>query len=216
MIEQQTAPVFFPPWVTRGAGFISVLFHPLFIGAMMAAYLLFIHPSYFIGFSDRARLMKLLIVINNNVFFPLVVVGLLRGLGFNKSFLLKTQKERIVPYIASITFFFWSYYVFKNQTGTPEVMVGMCRGMFLSAAASLLLNNYFKISMHAVGIGGLLGLVMVSILDGSQYAGIPVLVALFLSGITITSRKIVSDHSWFDLISGLLVGFLFQLISLWI
>ncbi|MCE2756697.1 MAG: hypothetical protein ACK5F9_05515 [Bacteroidota bacterium] len=216
MIEQQTAPVFFPPWVTRGAGFISVLFHPLFIGAMMAAYLLFIHPSYFIGFSDRARLMKLLIVINNNVFFPLVVVGLLRGLGFNKSFLLKTQKERIVPYIASITFFFWSYYVFKNQTGTPEVMVGMCRGMFLSAAASLLLNNYFKISMHAVGIGGLLGLVTVSILDGSQYAGIPVLVALFLSGITITSRKIVSDHSWFDLISGLLVGFLFQLISLWI
>lgn len=216
MIEQQTAPVFFPPWVTRGAGFISVLFHPLFIGAMMAAYLLFIHPSYFIGFSERARLMKLLIVINNNVFFPLVVVGLLRGLGFNKSFLLKTQKERIVPYIASITFFFWSYYVFKNQTGTPEVMVGMCRGMFLSAAASLLLNNYFKISMHAVGIGGLLGLVMVSILDGSQYAGIPVLVALFLSGITITSRKIVSDHSWFDLISGLLVGFLFQLISLWI
>ncbi|MFN4808123.1 MAG: hypothetical protein ACK46B_05165 [Bacteroidota bacterium] len=216
MIEQQTAPVFFPAWVTRGAGFISVLFHPLFIGAMMAAYLLFIHPSYFIGFSDRARLMKLLIVINNNVFFPLVVVGLLRGLGFNKSFLLKTQKERIVPYIASITFFFWSYYVFKNQTGTPEVMVGMCRGMFLSAAASLLLNNYFKISMHAVGIGGLLGLVTVSILDGSQYAGIPVLVALFLSGITITSRKIVSDHSWFDLISGLLVGFLFQLISLWI
>jgi hypothetical protein len=216
MIEQQTAPVFFPPWVTRGAGFISVLFHPLFIGAMMAAYLLFIHPSYFIGFSDRARLMKLLIVINNNVFFPLVVVGLLRGLGFNKSFLLKTQKERIVPYIASITFFFWSYYVFKNQTGTPEVMVGMCRGMFLSAAASLLLNNYFKISMHAVGIGGLLGLVTVSILDGSQYAGIPVLAALFLSGITITSRKIVSDHSWFDLISGLLVGFLFQLISLWI
>ncbi|GDX44001.1 hypothetical protein LBMAG23_09780 [Bacteroidota bacterium] len=216
MIEQQTAPVFFPPWVTRGAGFISVLFHPLFIGAMMAGYLLFIHPSYFIGFSDRARLMKLLIVINNNVFFPLVVVGLLRGLGFNKSFLLKTQKERIVPYIASITFFFWSYYVFKNQTGTPEVMVGMCRGMFLSAAASLLLNNYFKISMHAVGIGGLLGLVTVSILDGSQYAGIPVLVALFLSGITITSRKIVSDHSWFDLISGLLVGFLFQLISLWI
>jgi len=78
------------------------------------------------------------------------------------------------------------------------------------------LNNYFKISMHAVGIGGLLGLVTVSILDGSQYAGIPVLVALFLSGITITSRKIVSDHSWFDLISGLLVGFLFQLISLWI
>jgi hypothetical protein len=216
MMKEQTEPLFFPTWLMRMSQLFSVLFHPLFIGVLMAAYLLFVHPTYFIGYSERAKLMKLLIVINNNLFFPMIVVALLRGLGFNQSFLLKTQKERIVPYIASITFFFWSYYVFKNQTGTPEVMVGMCRGMFLSAAASLLLNNYFKISMHGVGIGGLLGLMTVSILDGSQYSGTPILAAIFISGITISSRKIVSDHSWFDLIGGVFVGFLFQVISLWI
>lgn len=206
----------YPLWAQRASNFFSVLFHPLFIGVMMAAYLLFIHPSYFIGYAERAKFMKLLIVINNNVFFPMVVVALLRGLGFNQSFLLKTQKERIVPYIASITFFFWSYYVFKNQTGTPPVLVGMCRGMFLSAAASLLLNNYFKISMHGVGIGGLIGLMVVSVVDGSQYVGSPFIASLLIAGITITARKIASDHSWFDLIGGFFVGFLFQLISLWI
>lgn len=215
-MEEQTASMLFPHWVQKLSKVFSVLFHPLFIGVLMAAYLLFIHPTYFIGYSDRAKFMKLLIVINNNVFFPMVVVALLRGLGFNQSLLLKTQKERIVPYIASITFFFWSYYVFKNQTGTPEVLVGMCRGMFLSAAASLLLNNYFKISMHGVGIGGLMGLMTVSVLDGSQYTGTAFIAALLIAGVTITARKIASDHSWFDLIGGFFVGFLFQLIALWI
>lgn len=206
----------FPNWIHRIASFLSVVFHPLFIGVYMASYLLFIHPNYFVGFSEKAKWLKLMIVINNNLFFPIVVVGLLRALGFNKSFLLKTQKERIVPYIASITFFFWSYYVFKHQPETPRVLVGMCRGMFLSAAASLLLNNYFKISMHGIGVGGLLGLMVVSVWDGSQYIGTPLLIALLISGLTITARKIVSDHHWFDLIAGCITGFIFQLIALWI
>lgn len=215
MIAQSPSKVF-PNWVTRISTFVSVVFHPLFIGVFMAAYLLFIHPNYFVGFSERAKWLKLMIVINNNLFFPIVVVALLRGLGFNKSLLLKTQKERIVPYIASVTFFFWSYYVFKHQPETPRVLVGMCRGMFLSSAAALLLNNYFKISMHGIGIGGLMGLMMVSVMDGSQYIGTPILIALLISGITITARKIVSDHNWFELIGGFVVGCLFQLIALWI
>jgi hypothetical protein len=211
-IEQNT----FPLWLVRASKIISVVFHPLFVSVFMAAYLLFIHPSYFVGFSERAKWMKLLIVVNNNLFFPLVVVGLLRGLGFNKSILLKTQKERIVPYIASITFFFWSYYVFKHQPETPKILVGMCRGMFLSSAVALLLNNYFKISMHGIGIGGMIGLVVVSIWDTSQFMGLPMLIAFLIGGITITSRKIASDHSWFDLIAGVVIGFTFQFISLWI
>jgi hypothetical protein len=31
-----------------------------------------------------------------------------------------------------------------------------------------------------------------------------------------TARKIVSDHHWFDIITGLLLGFLTQLLALWI
>lgn len=206
----------YPRWLVGLSKIISLLFHPLFIGAYMAVYLIFIHPNYFVGFSKKAKLLKLLVVINNNVFLPIIVVGLLRGLGFNSSFQLKTQKERIVPYIASITFFFWSYYVFKHQPETPKVLVGMCRGMFLSSAVALLLNNYFKISMHGIGIGGLLGLTAVTIWDGSQFIGTPVLIAFLIAGLTISGRKIASDHNWFEIFAGITIGFLFQLIALWI
>jgi hypothetical protein len=205
----------YSPQLRFFAKLVSIVFHPLVVGVIMAAYLLYIHPSYFIGFSEKIKLLKLLAVINNNVFFPLLVVALLKGLGFNKSILLNTQKERIVPYIASITFFFWTYYIFRSQPETPRVLVYMCRGMFFAASGALLLNNYYKISMHGIGVGGLLGLTVVTVFDGTLYSGLPVLIALLISGLVVTARRIASDHQWFDIITGCILGFICQLVALW-
>ena len=208
--------VSYPVGIKVLAKVVSYVFHPLFVGVMMAGYLIFIHPYFFVGFSEKQKMLKLLAIINNNVFFPLIVVVLLRALGFNKSLLLQTQKERIVPYLASITFFFWSYYVFKNQTEVPRVLVTMCRGMFFSAAIALVLNNYYKISMHGIGVGGLMGMMTVILLEGHLNSGLPYMIALLITGAVMTARKIVSDHHWFDIISGFLLGFCTQLVALWI
>ena len=215
-MEMVSEDVKYPLWMRSLAKLISFVFHPLFVGVMMAAYLIFVHPLYFVGFSEKEKMLKLLAVINNNVFFPLLVVALLRALGFNKSVLLKTQKERIVPYLASITFFFWTYYVFKNQPETPRVIVYMCRGMFFASSVALVLNNYYKISMHGIGVGGIIGLMALTLVDGTLYSGIPFMVAIFVTGLVVTARKIVSDHQWFDIITGFLLGFLCQFVALWL
>lgn len=214
-MEQTANLLNYPTGVKILAKVVSYVFHPLFVGVMMAAYLIFIHPYFFVGFSEKQKMLKLLAVINNNVFFPLIVVVLLRALGFNKSLLLQTQKERIVPYLASITFFFWSYYVFKNQPEVPRVLVNMCRGMFFSAAIALVLNNNYKISMHGIGVGGLMGLMTVILVDGNLNSGLPYMIALLITGAVMTARKIVSDHQWFDIITGFLLGFCTQLLALW-
>jgi hypothetical protein len=215
-MEMVSEDLKYPLWMRSLAKLISFVFHPLFVGVMMAAYLIFVHPLYFVGFSEKEKMLKLLAVINNNVFFPLLVVALLRALGFNKSVLLKTQKERIVPYLASITFFFWTYYVFKNQPETPRVIVYMCRGMFFASSVALVLNNYYKISMHGIGVGGIIGLMALTLVDGTLYSGIPFMVAILVAGLVVTARKIVSDHQWFDIITGFLLGFLCQFMALWL
>jgi hypothetical protein len=215
-MEQTENHIVYPKWISVLAKIVSYVFHPLFVGVMMAGYLIFVHPYFFVGFSEKQKMLKLLAVINNNVFFPLIVVVLLRALGFNKSLLLQTQKERIVPYLASITFFFWSYYVFKNQPEVPRVLVYMCRGMFISAAVALVLNNNYKISMHAIGVGGLMGLMTVILYNGNLDSGLPMMLSLLVTGAVMTARKIVSDHHWFDIITGFLLGFATQLIALWV
>ena len=214
-MEENKPTTSYSPALKIASTFVSYLFHPLFVGVMMAAYLIFLHPTYFQALDAKSRMMKLLVVINNNVFFPLLVVALMRALGFNKSVLLKTQKERIVPYIASITFFFWTYYVFRNQPEVPRVLVNMCRGMFFATAAALVLNNYFKISMHGIAVGGMLGMMLVVMVLGELPSIFHVVAAGLITVVVAFARKIVSDHQWFDILAGIVLGLATQVLALW-
>ena len=47
--------------------------------------------------------------------FPLVTVLLAKGLGFIDSVYLKTQRDRIIPYIACEIYYFWIAYVLRHQ-----------------------------------------------------------------------------------------------------
>lgn len=95
----------YPAIVRFFAHLFSYVFHPLFIPLYATYYLAFIHPGFFNGISVNNKIWVLLRVAINMVFFPAVLVLLLKGVGFIDSIFLKTQKERIVPYIASGTFF---------------------------------------------------------------------------------------------------------------
>ena len=92
----------------------------------------------------------------------------------------------------------------------------MCLGIFLSACLALVLNNFSKISMHTIGIGGMLGMVMVIIFTGQAYAAWPLIVAILLTGLVCTARLIASDHTIEDLVLGLFIGIGTQLFSWWL
>jgi hypothetical protein len=199
-----------------GAKIISFLLHPLFVGVLMMFYITYMHPTIFIAVSEKGRFYKFLTFVVNNVMFPVLVVLLLKGLGFTKSIILDTQKERIIPYVASIIFFFNSYNTFRNQPDSPEILTDMCQGIFLSVCLALVLNNFSKISMHAIGIGGMLGLAIVIIFTNQAYAIWPLTVAILLTGLVCTARLIVSDHSKEDLVLGLLIGIGTQIFAWWL
>lgn len=204
-----------PDHINWPARLISILFHPLFVGVLMAAYMIFWNPDFFIGM-PRVSILRFITFVTNNLVFPLIVVLLLRGLGFSKSILLRTQRERIVPYMACITFFFWTWLVYHNLPDVPVELSDMCFGMFLAASAGMLLNSFFKISMHAIGVGGMMGLMVVLLRTGHLQSALPISVAILITGAVCTARLADSDHRGFDLVSGLLVGFLAQLVSHWI
>lgn len=192
----------------------SFVFHPLFIPVIAAWYLAFLQPGYFTGVPAKDRLLIVLRVGYNTIFFPAITVLLLKGVGFIKSILLKTQRERIIPYIATNIFYFWMYLVFKNQEEVPPILTAFIFGIFLASSLGLIANIYFKISMHALGVGALSGLMMIIIFSGLSYAiFLPAMVVFILAGLVCTSRLIVSNHTPFEIYSGLLLGVLCQLIA---
>jgi membrane-associated phospholipid phosphatase len=70
--------------------------------------------------------------------------------------------------------------------------------------------------MHGIGVGGLMGLMTVILIDGNLQSGLPYIVSLLISASVMTARKIVSDHHWFDIITGFILGFACQLVALWV
>lgn len=180
------------------------------------AYITLVHPTLFLAVSGQSKILKLVTFANNNLVFPLLVVLLMKGLGFSPSIYLKTQKERIVPYIASVIFFFWTWNVFNHQEDAPQVLRDMCQGIFFAASAALVLNSYYKISMHAIGMGGFTGLMLVLAWQGQAYSLVPLVLVLLLSGLVCSMRLIDSDHRPFDLLSGYIIGLLAQLVATWV
>lgn len=195
------------------ANFFSYFFHPLFIPLYAVWFLVFVHPSYFVGYGPKEKVWILVRVCYTMVFFPLLTVLLLKGLGFIDSIFLKTQRDRIIPYIASGIFFFWAYLVFRNQPEIPSVLTSFTFAVFLSSSAALMANIYFKISMHAIGMGGLLGLCLVIMQQNTMLMTVPLSIAFFATGIVCTSRIIVSSHTPKEIYSGLLLGFICQLVA---
>lgn len=196
------------------AHLFSFLFHPLFIPVIAASYLAFLQPGYFTGMPSHDRLMIVIRTGYNTIFFPAITILLLKGVGFIKSIFLKTQRERIIPYIATNIFYFWMYLVFKNQEEVPRILTAFIFGIFLASSIGLIANIYFKISMHALGVGALSGLMLIIVFTGLSYAiFLPAMLAFIITGVVCTSRLIVSDHTPFDIYSGILIGILSQFIA---
>jgi len=210
---QQTGVNSQPLLVRLFAHLFSFVFHPLFIPLYVCWFLTFVHPSYFSGYGQSGKIRIILMVSLNAIFFPLVTVLLLKALRFISSIVSPTQKDRILLYVSSMIFFFWTQYALREQQEISRILVSFMFGVFISSAAALMANIYFKISMHAIGMGGLAGLFIVIMRQNTMLMTWPLSIAILIAGLVCTSRFIVSDHTSKDIYGGLLVGLVCQFIG---
>jgi len=202
--------------VVRGfAGFISYIFHPLFITTYVALFLLYIHPYAFAGFSPKERLMRLLTVIVSSLFLPAFSLFLSRQLGFISSIYMRTQRDRIIPYIICMIFYFWVWYVFKNLGNSPLAIKEFLLGTFLAICGAWMANIRFKISMHGTAVGGLFMFFLLQSFHDPMITGVHVSISLLIAGLVCTARLIMGGHTRFEVYSGLFVGALAQVVAVW-
>lgn len=196
------------------AHFFSWVFHPLFIPAYVTIFLAFIHPYAFVSLSERGKIFKLIFVVVNTAVFPGFAVFLMWRLKFIQSIFLKTQKERIIPYAAAMIFYFWAWYVSRSLENSEEVFTGFLFGSFLTVVAAWLVNIYFKVSMHAMAIGGMAFFILWVSFSGDGTSGIYPSIAFLIAGFVCTARMIISDHKPVEIYMGLLIGILCQVLAI--
>ena len=189
----------------------SVIFHPLFIPFYVIGFLVYWHPSYFSGFSAFSKFEIMRSVLVNTIIFPAFSLLVMKGLGFIKSLMLHTQQDRIGPYLVNMIFYFWMARVFFNfKPEITPVLASIMTGVFLTTAIALIANIFNKISMHAIGCGGMLGIFIIVMNSNTMWMAWPLALAILITGIVCTSRLIVSDHTTKEIYTGLLVGLVCQ------
>ena len=193
--------------------FISNLLHPLFIPTFFMLYLIRVLPYEFVGITEWQLTLRLFSVFWLTAFFPAFAVFLMWRLKLSESIFLRTQKERIIPYVITMFFYWWMYYLSRNFTDQPIALKFFYFGIFIATAIGLIANNFIKVSLHTMGVGGLLTSVIIVGMHYSMNNAVWVLLAIIITAVVTSSRMLVSDHTKQELIAGLSIGVLTQLMA---
>lgn len=205
-----------PAFIRLIAKIISWVFHPVFIPVYVSWFLVYRHPYLFSGFDKWNKTVVILQFLITYAFFPIITTLLLKGLGFINSVYLKTQRDRIIPYIASGIFYFSAWYVMKNKLEYPSAITSFGEAIFIAASIGLIANIYMKISMHAIAVGVMLTFMAILTLQDSSNLILYFCLTVFITGAVCTSRFIASDHSAKEVYTGLFIGIVSQLLGHWL
>ncbi|MFT6357437.1 MAG: hypothetical protein ACJAYJ_001650 [Saprospiraceae bacterium] len=160
---------------------------------------------------------------------PAFSVFMMRNLGLVDSMQLRTQQERIGPYIITGIFYLWMFVNFKNNPTIPAAYTIFVLGATIALFTAFFINIFSKISTHTVGMGGLIGMVIITMLlfsynsftINSDYIGTfqvsmnAILIGVvILGGLVGTARLILDAHTNKELYFGFFVGIFSQFIAL--
>lgn len=190
------------------AQIISILFHPLLLPTYTFMYVMYINPYIVGGWASPQMKIAILQVFINSFIFPVLVMVLLKGLGFVDNLELKTREERFVPFIATMIFYVWTYFVFR-RSGLPEIFSDIILAATMAIVLAFLTTIlYHKISLHAIGMGLVFAFCINTFAMSSLNLLPLVFLVVLLSGVVGTARLILQAHQPRELYVGFAVGLL--------
>jgi len=211
-----------PPALNTAARIISWVFHPIFLPLYVVFFMVYLHPYLFAGFGNWEKTRTLMMAVLMFTFFPLITVLLLKALNFIDSIYLHTQKDRVIPFIATMIWYFWIWYVWKNMAGVPDAIemprasIQFALACFISTILGLMMNIRLKISLHAIAVGVIVTFVILLAFVEGLHFGIYLSLTVFVTGLVCTARFIASDHTSQEIYVGLLTGALSMLLASWL
>lgn len=189
----------------RIAKMFTIVFHPLFVPFYMLLILLNVNTFFAMMIPVKAKLLLSGLVFLTTILLPLLIVFLLYRLKLVKSFYLQSREERIYPLLTVAVFYYITYYLLKSFPISFIFSYYMLGSTFLTILA-MIISFYRKISLHMMGIGGMLGLLMGLSLNLNLDLTWFVISVIVLGGFLGFARIQSNSHKPSEIYSGFLVG----------
>ena len=190
---------------------ISYLFHPLLL-PLFGLFIIFNIDEMNLWIpSMEQKLFLYTVTFIATFLMPVMNALLLLRLKIISSLEMQTRQERKIPYLITAIFYFAEAW-FLMRTDVPVLIKALMFGATLLVVSVLLINLFWKISAHMVGIGGLIGM-MIAISFRLQIDLHFILILLFLiAGLVAFARLKLSAHSSAEVYTGFILGVIVQLI----
>jgi len=141
---------------------ISVVFHPLLMLTYMLVLLLLVNPYLFGVPSIGAHKQLILMMFISTFAIPMLAVVMMKTLGLIETLEMRDKMERVGPYIAVGIFYMWmAFYCYRSPI-IPTAYAVPVVGTTIALFTAFIINIFQKISIHAVGMGGLVGMVLIT------------------------------------------------------
>lgn len=170
---------------------------------------------------EKQAILLLLYVFTTTTLIPGIGILIMKPLGFITNLESPERMDRIGPYIVIGIFYLWLYKNLSSTGQAPPLYLVCVLGATIALFVAFVINIFTKISAHATGMGGLVGMVLLtawswpgSTLDffafgNSLQISLTVVAGLMvlLAGLVGTARLSLKAHVPADLWQGYMVGF---------
>lgn len=186
----------------------------------MLLVLMFLNPYEFASVDND---LLLIMVFLTSFALPVFAIFLMKQLNMVSSFELNKREDRIGPFIITAILYLSLFLHLKKAGSFPEFMVTSTLAVLISLFAAFFANNFVKVSLHAVGMGGFLAFIVFAVKTFAYSSVVrghipilgtieinPVLIlylGLLIAGAVCTSRLLLNAHKPSDVYGGLIIGF---------
>jgi hypothetical protein len=188
------------------AQILSVILHPVLMPTY-ALLFIFLHGTYFaytVAYIEKVAVFSIIFL--NTLLFPVFISYFLVKKGLIRSFEMEKREERLMPYISNFILMLVSAFMLY-RLHLPKVFFLLTIGAAAALAIAIIINFKWKISIHMIGIGGMIGtffgLSTFLLVD----LRVPILFSIVLAGFLGSARLSLKAHEPSQIYAGFFVGF---------
>jgi membrane-associated phospholipid phosphatase len=215
------------------ANILSILLHPLLMPTLTYTIVAFIAPVL-LQINPEYRFNLIWTIFTFTFLLPLALIFFLYFVGvmgrqkadetssseesisvkpkvkesvFIQSMTLEDRKERFFPFLLT-TFLYTSLSYMLFTRHIFHLLAVVFAGVAFCMAVVTFISRYWKISAHSTGIAGTVGFLLgVYLKFGETELFYPILIAIFLTGLLMSARLYLNQHTLLQVFAGGILGF---------
>ena len=194
-------------FIAGAANFLSTTLSPLMMPTYGVFLTLWVSVLCLLPYGTRVTV--LLLCMGITCILPLIFLSVLTHFKLVKDLHVDQREQRLLPYLfTALCYGVAAYFLFYRHS--PQWFVMFLVGSALTVIVLALINLKWKISAHMAGIGGVIALVYQIHVQGLSafYLLWLLCIIIVVAGLLGSARMVLKRHNIWQVLAGLLVGFL--------